>query len=110
MNLSELTNRQHRYFSARNHQDQNEWHIRVYDAPFDFIHVSTAAKELNEVSSIDKIAERFIEGGGDIVRSKLEIPGVGALITCADTIGHRFSFIEKESCEYEMLESEGLED
>lgn len=99
MNLSELTDRQHRYFSENrvHHQAQNDWHIDVYDAPFDFIHISTASKAITEVSSIDKIAERFIEGGGDIVRSKLEIPGIGTLITCADTIGQRFSFIETES-------------
>ena len=106
MNLSELTNRQHRYFPANKHQhrEQNEWHIDVYDAPFDFIHISTSAKELTQVSSIDKIAERFIDGGGDVVRSKLEIPGVGALITCADSVGHRFSFIEEESCQHDMAE------
>ena len=106
MTLSELTDRQHRYFSASSNtpkHEQDAWHIRVYDAPFEFVHISTAAREINEVSSIDKIAERFVEGGGDIVREKLEIPGVGALITCEDTIGHRFSFIENESAEYEML-------
>lgn len=99
MNLSEPGNRQHRYFSDNSvhYQEQNDWHIDVYDAPFDFIHVSTASKAITEVSSIDKIAERFIEGGGDIVRAKLEIPGIATLITCADTIGQRFSFIETES-------------
>jgi len=106
MNLSELTDRQHRYFPASNSpkHGQDAWHIHVYDAPFEFVHISTAVRELNEVSSIDRIAERFVEGGGDIVREKLEIPGVGALITCEDTIGHRFSFIEMETCQHDMVE------
>ena len=96
MNLSELTNRHPRNSAPGHLPERSEWHIDVYDAPFDFIHVSTASKSITEVSSVDKVAERFIEGGGDIVRSKLEIPGVGTLITCADTIGQRFSFIEQE--------------
>lgn len=98
MNLSELESSHKRSVPVnRQHcREQNEWRIDVYDAPFDFIHVSTSAEEITEVSSIDKIAKRFIEGGGDIVRSKLDIPGIGALITCEDAIGQRFSFIEEE--------------
>jgi len=83
-----------RFERERSHSD---WEIEQFDAPFECytVHVSSSGK-LNEVTSVDDIAERFLEGGGRIVRGKLTIPGVGALISCEDAIGQVFSFIEED--------------
>ena len=98
MNLSEISYHQaHNMPGSGYSRHHSGWDIDKLDGPFDYIYVHTSSKEeINEVSSIDYIAERFLEGGGNIVRPKLTIPGVGSLITCEDTSGHRFSFIEEE--------------
>lgn len=71
------------------------WDIEKNEAPFDYftVHIASLGK-LNKVVSVDHIAECFLESGGSIVREKLIIPGVAALITCKDDSGHIFSFIE----------------
>jgi len=73
----------------------SDWEIEQHDSPFDFhtIHIASKGK-LNEVTSVDDIAESFLDGGGSIVREKLIIPGVASLISCEDANGHVFSFIE----------------
>lgn len=78
-------------------QSRSDWEIEKFDAPFDFysVHITSCGK-LNEVSSIDEIAERFLEGGGSIVREKLIIPGVASLISCRDAAGQVFSFIAED--------------
>lgn len=73
-----------------------DWEIEKLDAPFDCytVHINSVGK-LNKVVSVDDIAEKFLEGGGSIVREKLTIPGVASLISCKDASGHVFSFIEE---------------
>ncbi|ATX81788.1 hypothetical protein Ga0123462_0919 [Mariprofundus ferrinatatus] len=73
------------------------WHIDKVDAPFDYLHIHTPESEsVDNVSSVDDVAERFIAGGGDVIRPKLTIPGVGSLISCEDAAGQVFSFFEEE--------------
>ncbi len=76
---------------------RNDWAIEEVDAPFEFIAIHSNCAKLNEVASVDDIAETFLRGGGTIVRKKLTIAGVASLISCKDTFGHVFSFIEQES-------------
>ncbi|GAV19811.1 hypothetical protein MMIC_P0769 [Mariprofundus micogutta] len=78
-------------------RSRSDWEIERVDAPFECytVHINSCGK-LNEVTSVDDVAERFLEGGGKIVRNKLTIPGVGSLISCEDTVGHVFSFIEED--------------
>ncbi|MDQ6993154.1 MAG: hypothetical protein Q9M31_06725, partial [Mariprofundus sp.] len=74
----------------------NTWAIEKLEAPFEFIAIHSDCVKLNEVSSVDGVAEAFLKGGGSIVREKLTIKGVASLISCKDTRGHIFSFIEQE--------------
>jgi len=78
-------------------QSRSDWEIEKLNAPFDFytIHIASRGK-LNKVTSVDDIAERFLDGGGSVVREKLIIPGVASLISCKDAMGQVFSFIEEE--------------
>ena len=87
----------------RGHQSissKNDWAIERIDAPFEFIAVHSNCVKLNEVASVDDVAETFLQGGGSIVRKKLTIEGVASLISCEDTLGHVFSFIEQENQNY----------
>ena len=78
-------------------QSRTDWDIEKIDAPFECftVHISSQGK-LNEVASVDDIAEQFLEGGGSIIREKLTIPGFASLICCKDAVGHTFSFIEED--------------
>ncbi|MDQ6999089.1 MAG: hypothetical protein Q9M17_10285 [Mariprofundus sp.] len=76
---------------------RNDWLIEEVDAPFEFITIHSNCTKLNEVASVDDVAETFLRGGGTIVREKLTIAGVASLISCKDNHGHVFSFIEQES-------------
>jgi len=82
----------HQWISPR-----DDWAIEEVDAPFEYISVHSNCTKLNEVASVDDIAETFLRGGGTIVRKKLIIAGVASLISCKDRLGHVFSFIEQES-------------
>ncbi len=89
------------YQNPRNKQldstaSQDDWAIEKRDAPFEFISVHCNCVKLNEVTSVDNIAESFLQGGGSIVQEKLTIKGVASLISCKDSQGHIFSFIEQE--------------
>ena len=77
---------------------RNDWNIEKIEAPFECytVHISSRGN-LNEVASVDDIAEKFIAGGGSIIRKKLIIPGVASLISCEDAIGQVFSFIEEDA-------------
>jgi len=82
----------------RNRQTQNDWYIAAsHDAPFDCLRVyGDGLKHMTEVASLDSVTEQFIAGGGAIVRPRMDIPGVGSMISCRDSIGQTFSFFEYE--------------
>ncbi|MDX8405178.1 MAG: hypothetical protein R8K50_03415 [Mariprofundus sp.] len=88
-------------YQANNHLDYaqhtSDWEVETFNAPFHFysVHIASNGK-LNKVFSVDDIAEKFLAGGGGIVREKLTIPGVASLISCVDAAGHVFSFIEED--------------
>jgi len=97
MNFSELRNKEHP--TARHTYEQKKppsgWEIENIDAPFFYSRIhSKGLHHMSEVACIDAIAEQFIDNGGSIARPKMHIPSVGTVITCRDTIGHLFSFIE----------------
>jgi len=98
MNLSELGNHLTRRLHKQRYSAHNSgWDIDTREAPFDYIFVHLSENEaVSKVTSIDYIARRFVKGGGNIIRPKLKIPGIGTMITCEDIAGHRFSFIEEE--------------
>jgi hypothetical protein len=93
---------QHRRW-ARNQPapEQTGWAIQSCEAEFDYLRIHTADPDncisnVVDVTSIDVTAEKFLCGGGGIVRPKIRIPGVGTMITCRDSIGQVFTFIEEE--------------
>ena len=77
-----------------------QWEIESADA-FDFMRIGTATHESGmdrviTVTSVNAVARRFLAGGGTIVRPKITIPGIGKLISCKDTVGQVFTFLEEE--------------
>jgi len=82
--------------------EQSGWAIQSCEAEFDYLCIHTADPDtcisnVVDVTSVDAIAEKFLSGGGGIVRPKILIPGVGTLITCRDSVGQVFTFIEEET-------------
>ncbi len=83
---------------------RGDWVIDMCDAEFTYLHVRTAdpnactnTASVIEVTSIEATTEKFLTGGGSVVRGKLLIPGIGSLITCRDSVGQEFTFMEEES-------------
>ena len=79
---------------------QESWEIESSDA-FDFMRIGTATHEAGldrviTVTSVNSVARKFLAGGGSIVRPKISIPGVGIMISCMDTVGQVFTFLEEE--------------
>jgi len=83
----------------RRKQCASDWSIvLIPDAPFRHLTVRCAGlRHVTEVPSIDRVSEQFIQGGGEIVRARFDVPGVGSLISFRDSVGQVFSFIEMES-------------
>ena len=82
---------------------QAGWAIESCDAKFNYLRVHTADPDtctdianVIDVKSIDAVAEKFLTGGGSVIRPKLLIPDVGTLITCRDSVGQVFTFMEEE--------------
>ena len=88
---------------ARNQPETEQagWAIQTCEAEFDYLRIHTAdpdgiTNNVIDVTSIDATAEKFLSGGGCIIRPTLLIPGVGTLITCRDSVGQVFTFLEEE--------------
>ena len=95
--LSEFSNYSVQMIKSACPPRRSGWHIDSVDAPFDYILIHNAECEaIGKVSSVDDVAKQFLAGGGDVIRPKLTIPGVGSLITCEDAAGQIFSFLEEE--------------
>ena len=50
-----------------------------------------------QVDSVDEYAERVPEAGGEVVVSKMAIPGVGYVIYCSDPGGAIFGLFQSDS-------------
>jgi hypothetical protein len=50
-----------------------------------------------EVTSVDEIARRVKQEGGEVVMPKMAIPGVGWLIYCKDTEGNMFGAMQPDT-------------
>ena len=94
---------QQRRRRARNQPvpEQTGWAIQSCEAEFDYLRIHTTDPDTCEnnvidVTSINATAEKFLSGGGSIIRPKILIPGVGTMITCRDSVGQVFTFIEEE--------------
>jgi len=83
---------------------QESWEIESVEA-FDFMSIATATHESGmdrviTVTSVNLVARKFLAGGGSIVRPKITIPGIGKMISCRDTVGQVFTFLEEECPAY----------
>ncbi len=82
---------------------QGGWAIESCDAEFNYLRVRTTDPgtctdaDVVDVTSIDTVAKKFLTGGGSVIRPKLLIPGIGTLITCRDSVGQTFTFMEEET-------------
>jgi hypothetical protein len=82
---------------------QGDWTIESCDAEFNYLRVRTTDPgsctdaDVVDVTSIDAVTEKFLTGGGSVIRPKLLIPGVGTLISCSDSVGQVFTFLEEKS-------------
>lgn len=78
------------------------WTIQSCAAEFEYLRIRTTDSysctdaDVVDVTSVDTVAEKFLTGGGSVIRPKLPIPGVGTLISCRDSVGQVFTFIEEE--------------
>lgn len=83
---------------TRKTESPGDWTIAVTPgAPFRHMRIRCAGlSHVTEVPSIDRVSDQFIERGGEIARPRFDIPGVGSLISCRDTVGQIFSFLEME--------------
>ncbi len=98
---SEEQQQQRRWARNQPVPEQAGWAIQSCEARFDYQRIHTADPDSStnnvvDVTSIDATAEKFLSGGGCIIRPKIFIPGVGTLITCRDSVGQVFTFIEEE--------------
>jgi len=101
MNWSNPPHNEQPLAAATQQQDQvqADWMIATdIHAPFENIRIySKGLKNVTEVASIDAVTEQFLRGGGSVARPKMQIPGIGTLISCRDCVGHMFSFLEAET-------------
>ena len=81
----------------------DDWAVESCDAEFSYQRIRTADSDactgtanVIDVASIDATIEKFLAGGGTVVRPKLLISGIGTLITCRDSVGHVFTFMEEK--------------
>jgi hypothetical protein len=99
---SEGQQQQRRWARNQPVPEQTGWAIQSCEAEFEYLRIHTAdpdtcANHVIDVTSVDATAEKFLSDGGGIVRPKMLIPGVGALITCRNSIGQVLTFIEEET-------------
>ncbi len=59
---------------------------------------SSSIKAINtiDVPSLDESTLKIIENGGQIVVSKMAIPGVGFIAYCQDTEGNTFGIVQED--------------
>jgi len=98
---SEGQQQQRRWTRNQTAPEQTGWAIQSCEAEFDYLRIRTAGPDtctnnVIDVTSVDATAEQFLSGAGSIVRPKIHIPGVGTMITCRDSVGQVFTFIEEE--------------
>jgi uncharacterized protein len=49
-----------------------------------------------DVESIDESVSRVIENGGEVIISKMAVPGIGYIAYCLDTEGNTFGVVEED--------------
>ena len=83
--------------------EQAGWAIESCDAEFNYLRIRTTDSDactnitnVIDVASIETTIKKFLAGGGTVVRPKLLIPDVGTLVTCRDSIGQVFTFMEEK--------------
>ncbi len=92
------------------------WPVNKWEGPEDYWLISTGTEKepgvtggvagrikpedttavVFDVASVDEMAAKVIQAGGQIRESKKAIPGVGYLVMCRDTEGNTFGIMQLE--------------
>ena len=92
------------------------WKVNKWEGPEDYWLIQTGTEEepgvtggiagrikpedttavVFDVDSVDEVAKKVVDDGGNIREEKKAIPGVGYLIMCRDTEGNTFGIMQIE--------------
>ncbi len=103
--------------AARFYQAVFDWKIQKWDGPMDYWMINTGPDDQPGISgglgrrqdpsdstintigvnSVDTFTQKITDAGGQIVATKMAIPGVGWFAMCVDTEGNKFGLMEEDA-------------